>query len=78
MICRRYFPGFCDVSDEERFEQHIEHPDDALKIDWIQEKIKAGWNVTREGAFIMSVYPDAKYPIALLLTDDKKDYAKCA
>lgn len=76
MICRRYFPGFVDASDEERFEHRIERAEDALSIDWIADKIKSGDKIEINGWAIQSVYPDAKYVIALLLTDDGKGYIK--
>ncbi len=79
MICRRYFPAFIDTSPDEWVDKSIESPEQALEIDWIKEKIANGEDVVIRGPFISTRNvggSDKNYVIALLLTDDKKDYIK--
>lgn len=74
MICKRYFPGFVDVDDEERVEHRVGEAADVLKIDWVAKRIGEGAKIEINGWAVQSVYPEGKYVIAVLLEDDGKNY----
>jgi len=46
----------------------------SFEVPWIKKKIDSGEKIEIDRWYVMAVYPDQKYVIALLLTDDGKSH----